>query len=83
MTNRQVRRRLSEDKMNRGVEMFETGRSQWHVANVLWVSQGVAGCGNEFQMTGNVLQGHAEGRERSTTQAQDRFIVLQARRQRF
>jgi hypothetical protein len=34
-------------------------------------------------MTGNVLQGHAGGRELSTTQAQVRFIVLQARRQRF
>jgi hypothetical protein len=38
---------------------------------------------NQFQMTGNVLQGHAGGREHSTTQAQDWFIVLQARRQWF
>ena len=30
-----------------------------------------------------LVKGHAGGRESSTTQAQDKFIVLQARRQRF
>jgi hypothetical protein len=35
MANRQVSRRLSEDEMNRGIGMFEAGRSQRHVAHVL------------------------------------------------
>jgi hypothetical protein len=60
------------DEMNRGIEMLEAGRSLRHVAYALWVSK-----------TRNVLQGHAGGREHSTTQAQDRFIVIQARRQQF
>jgi transposase len=83
MANRQVRR-LSEDEMNRGIGMLEAGRSQRHVTHVLGVSQSVVFrmC-NRFQMTGYVLQGHAGGRKRSRTRAQDRFIVLQARRQRF
>jgi transposase len=84
MANRQVRRRLSEDEMNKGIGMLEAGGSQRHVANALGVSQSVVSrMLSQFQMTGNVLHGHAGGQERSTTQAQDRFNVLQARRQRF
>jgi transposase len=84
MANRQVRSHLSEDEMNRGIGMLETGHSQRHVAHVLGVSQSaVSRVWNRFQKTGNFLQGHAGGRERSTTQAQDRISVLQARRQRF
>jgi transposase len=68
LANRQVRRRLIEDEMNRGIGMLEAGRSQRHVAHVLGVSQSVVSrMWNQFQMTGNVLQGHVEGRERLTT----------------
>jgi hypothetical protein len=35
MANRQVRRRLSEDEMNRSIGMLEAGRSQRHVAHIL------------------------------------------------
>jgi transposase len=81
MANREVRRRLIKDEMNMGIGMLECGRSQRHVAHVLGVSQNVVSrVLNRFQMNGNVLQGHAGGPERSTIQAQDRFIVLQARR---
>jgi transposase len=84
MANRQVRRRLSEDEMNRGIGIFKAGRSQRQVAHVLGVSQSVVSrMWNRFQKTGNVLQGNDGSRERSTTQAQDRFIVRHARRQRF
>jgi transposase len=70
--------------MNRGIEILEAGRSQRHVAHAIGVSQSVVSrMWNRFQMTGDVLQGHAGGCKRSTTQAQDRLIVLQARRQRF
>jgi transposase len=83
MANKQVRRRLCEDEMNRGIGMLKAGRSQRHVAHVLGISQSVSRMWNQFQITGNVLQGQAGGRELSTTQAHDRFIVLQARCQRF
>jgi hypothetical protein len=53
--------------------MLEAGRSQRYFAHVLGVSKGVF----RFQMTGNVLQGHAGSRQLSTTQAKVRFIVLQ------
>jgi transposase len=63
MANRQVRRRLSEDEINRGIGMLEADRSHRHVAHVLEVSQSVVSrMWNRFQMTGNVLQGHAGGR---------------------
>jgi hypothetical protein len=51
MANRQVSRRLSEDEMNRGIGMFEAGRSQRHVAYVLGVSQRVVSrMSNRFQI---------------------------------
>jgi transposase len=81
MANRQVRRRLSEDVINRGIKVLEAGRSQWHVAHDLRVSQSVVSrIWNRFQMTGNVLQGRALGWKRSTTHVYDRLIVLQPRR---
>jgi len=84
MANRQVRRRLSEYDMNSGIEMLEAGRSQRHVAHLLGVLQSVISrMWNRSQTTGNVLQVHAGGQERLTTQAQDRFIAFHARRQRF
>jgi hypothetical protein len=55
--------------MNRGIGMLEDAHSQRHVANVIVVSKSVVSrMWNRFQMTGNVLQGHAGGRERSITQ---------------
>jgi transposase len=79
MANRQVRRRFSEEEMKRGIGMLDVGRTQRHVAHIRGISQNVVSrMWNRFQMTGHVLQGHAGGRKRSTTQAKDRFIVLQA-----
>ena len=73
MADRQVRRRLSEEEINRGIGMLEAGLSQKEVARVLGVSQSVV----------SRMHQHAGGRERSTTRAQDRFIALQARRHQF
>jgi transposase len=68
MANRQVKRRFSEDEMNRGIGKLEAGRSQRHVAHFLGVSQSVVSImWNRFKMTGNVLQGQGGGRKRSTT----------------
>ena len=83
MADRRLRRHLSQE-MNRGIGMLHSGLSQRHVANVLGVSQSVVSrMWNRFITTGNVRQLHAGGRERSTNEVQDRFLVVQARRHRF
>ena len=84
MADRRLRRHLSQDEMNRGIGMLHSGLSQRHVANVLGVSQSVVSrMWNRFLTTGNVRHLHAGGRERSTNEVQDRFLVFQARRHRF
>ena len=84
MAGRRLRRHLSQDEMNRGIGMLHSGLSQRHVANVLGVSQSVVSrMWNRFITTGNVRHLHAGGRERSTNEVQDRFLVVQARRHRF
>ena len=84
MADRQVRHRLSEEQMNRGIGMLEAGLSQREVACVLGVSQSVVSrMWTRIHLTGNVMHQHAGGREHSTTRAQDQFIALQAWRHRF
>ena len=84
MADRRLRRHLSQDEMNRGIGMLHSGLSQRHVANVVGVSQSVVSrMWNRFITTGNVRHLHAGGRERSTNEVQDRFLVVQARRHRF
>ena len=82
--DRRLRRHLSQDEMTRGIRMLHSGLSQRHVANVLGVSQSVVSrMWNRFITIGNVRHLHAGGRERSTNEVQDRFLVVQARRHRF
>ena len=87
MADRRLRCHLSQDEMNRGIGMLHSGLSQRHVANVLGVSQSVVSrMWNRFITTGNVRHLHAGGgggRERSTNEVQDRFLVVQARRHQF
>ena len=84
MADRCLRCHLSQDEMNRGIGMLHSGLSQRHVANVLGVSQSVVSrMWNRFITTGNVRHLHAGGRECSTNEVQDRFLVVQARRHRF
>ena len=84
MADRQVRRRLSEEEMNRGIGMLEAGLSKKEVARVLGVSQSIVSrMWTRFHLTGNIMHQQAGARECSTTRAEDRFIVLQARRHRF
>ena len=84
MADRRLRRHLSQDDMNRGIGMLHSGLSQRHVANVLGVAKSIVSrMWNRFITTGNVRHLHAGGRERSTNEVQDRFLVVQARRHRF
>ena len=84
MADRRLRHHLSQDEMNRGIGMLHSGLSQIYVANVLGVSQSVVSrMWNRFITTGNVRHLHAGGREGSTNEVQDRFLVVQARRHRF
>ena len=84
MADRHLRRHLSQDEMNQGIGMLHSGLSQKHVVNVLGVSQSVVSrMWNQFITTGNVRHLHAGGRECSTNEVQDRFLVVQARRHRF
>ena len=84
MADRRLRRHLSQDEMNRGIGMLHSGLSQRHVANVLGVSQSVVSrMWNRFITTRNIRHLHAGGREHSTSEVQDRFLVVQARRHRF
>ena len=84
MANYRVRRRLTLDKMNRGVGMLEVGASQRHVARQLGVLQRVvARMWSRYIMHSDVILRYRGSRQRATTQAQDRFIVVQARRHRF
>ncbi len=64
--------------------MLEGGASQRHVARQLVVSQSVvARMWSRYQMHGDVIPRYRGGRQRATTQAQDCFIVVQARRHRY
>ena len=84
MADRRLRRHLSQYEMNRGIGMLHSGLSQRHVANVLGVSQSVVSrMWNRFITTENVMAFACWGRERSTNEVQDRFLLVQARRHRF
>ena len=84
MADRRLRRHLSQHEMNRGIGMLHSGLSHGHVANVLGVSQSVVSrMWNRFITAGNVRHLHTGGRERSTNEVQDRFLVVQAWRHRF
>ena len=80
----QLRNRLSPEEMNRGVGMLDAGVSQRHVARLLNVSQSVVSrMWNRYQTHGDPSHRHEGGRSRATTQRQDRYLLIQARRQRF
>ncbi|GFW62236.1 transposable element Tcb1 transposase [Trichonephila clavipes] len=68
--NQSVRRHLDAFTRGRIIGKLEEGRS---VTSLLW---------RQFQTTGTAIRGFSSGRPRGTTPADDRYIVLQARRNR-
>ena len=70
--------------INRETGMLEVGHSQRHVAGVIGVSQStVARIWERFVTHGNARYRHGGCRKRVTTQREDRFIIVQARRRVF
>ena len=84
MHRRQFRNRLSPEEMNCGIKKLESGVFQRRVAWILNVSQSVI-----FRMWNRHLihrdpsHRHGGGRDRTATQRQGRFLLIQSRRQRF
>ncbi|GFW28305.1 transposable element Tc1 transposase [Trichonephila clavipes] len=84
MTNNQsVRRHL--DAFNRGriIGKLEEGHSVTSVAAEFEIAHCIVSrLWKQFQTTGTAIRGFSSGRPRGTTPADDRYIVLQARRNR-
>ena len=84
MENGNVRRHLSNGEMWRAVGMVEQGATHRQVGEALGVHHTVVTrAWARFLQYGTPLRRHAGGRERATTAAEDRFVVIQARRSRF
>ncbi|GFW04583.1 transposable element Tc3 transposase [Trichonephila clavipes] len=64
-------------------EKLEEGRSVTSVAAEFGIAHSIVSrLWRQFQTTGTAIQGFSSGRPRGTTPADDRYIVLQARRNR-
>ncbi|GFU75910.1 transposable element Tc1 transposase [Trichonephila clavipes] len=84
MTNNQsVRRHLDAFTRGRIIGKLEEGRSVTSVAAEFGISHKIVSrLWRQFQTTGTAIRGFSSGRPRGTTPADDRYIVLQARRNR-
>ena len=84
MVNPRGRRHLSEAEMWRAIGMVEQGATHRAVGEDLGVHHSViTRAWARFRTYGTPVSRHAGGRERSTNAAEDRFLVIQARRNRF
>lgn len=76
--------RANEAELNRAIGMLQGGMTQREAAAAVGASQSaIARAWVRFRRTGSVTRGHGGGRERATTPVQDRYLTLQARRNRF
>jgi transposase len=77
-------RHLSEVQVARAVVLIQHGHSIRHVSRDLRVSPSVIQrLWNRFRETGQYVRRAAQGRNRKTTQNQDRFLVLSSLRKRI
>ncbi|GFV80399.1 transposable element Tcb1 transposase [Trichonephila clavipes] len=79
--NQSVRRHLDAFTRGRIIGKLEEGRSvtaEFGIAHSI-----VSRLWRQFQTTGTAIRGFSSGRPRGTTPADDRYIVLQARRNRW
>ncbi|GFU25963.1 dna-mediated transposase [Trichonephila clavipes] len=81
--NQSVRRHLDAFSRGRIIGKLEEGRSVTSVAAEFGIAHSIVSrLWRQFQTTGTAIRGFSSGRLRGTTPADDRYIVLQARRNR-
>ncbi|GFT94672.1 transposable element Tcb1 transposase [Trichonephila clavipes] len=81
--NQSVRRHLDAFTRGRIIAKLEEGRSVTSVAAEFGIAHSIVSrLWRQFQTTGTAIRGFSSGRPRGTTPADDRYIVLQARRNR-
>ncbi|GFX23367.1 transposable element Tcb2 transposase [Trichonephila clavipes] len=82
-SNRSVRRHLDAFTRGRIIVKLEEGRSVTSVAAEFGIAHSIVSrLWRQFQTTGTAIRGFSSGRPRGTTPADDRYIFLQARRNR-
>ncbi|GFY18477.1 transposable element Tcb1 transposase [Trichonephila clavipes] len=81
--NQSVRRHLDTFTRGRIIGKLEEGRSVTSVATEFGIAHSIVSrLWRQFETTGTAIRGFSSGRPRGTTPADDRYIVLQARRNR-
>ncbi|GFV37853.1 transposable element Tc3 transposase [Trichonephila clavipes] len=81
--NQSVRRHLDAFTRGRIIGKLEEGRSVTSVAEEFGIAHSIVSrLWRQFQTTLKAIRGFSSGRPRGTTPADDRYIVLQARRNR-
>ncbi|GFT36012.1 transposable element Tc1 transposase [Trichonephila clavipes] len=81
--NQSVRRHLDVFTRGRIIGKLEEGRSVTSVASEFGIAHSIVSrLWRQFQTTGTAIRGFSSGRPRGTTPADDRYIVLQARKNR-
>ncbi|GFT88535.1 transposable element Tcb2 transposase [Trichonephila clavipes] len=81
--NQSVRRHLDAFTRGRIIGKLEEGRSVTSVAAEFRIAHSIVSrLWRQFQTTGTAIRGFSSGRPRGTTPADDRYIVLQAKRNR-
>ncbi|GFW45462.1 transposable element Tcb2 transposase [Trichonephila clavipes] len=81
--NQSVRRHLDAFTRGRIIGKLEEGRSVTSVAAEFGIAHSIVSrLWRQFQTTGTAIRGLSSGRPRGTTPADDRYIVLQTRRNR-
>ncbi|GFX76698.1 transposable element Tcb1 transposase [Trichonephila clavipes] len=82
--NQSVRRHLDAFTRGRIIGKLEEGRSVTSVPAEFGIAHSIVSrLWRQFQTTGTAIRGFSSGRPRGTTPADDRYIVLQARRNRW
>ncbi|GFW83019.1 hypothetical protein TNCV_4604461 [Trichonephila clavipes] len=82
-SNQSVRRHLDAFTRGRIIGKLEEGRSVTSVDAEFGIAHSIVSrLWRQFQTTGTAIRGFSSGRPRGTTPADDRYIVLQARRNR-
>ncbi|GFV95554.1 transposable element Tc1 transposase [Trichonephila clavipes] len=81
--NQSVRRHLNAFTRGRIIGKLEEGRSVTSVAAEFGIAHSIVSrLWRQFQTTGTAIRGFSSGRPRGATPADDRYIVLTARRNR-